>query len=170
MLCENCKKNTATTYFKQTVNGKTREVFLCSECAAKMGLGDSFLNFGNFGLGLGAMSELFGNTVAPARSACPSCGMTLNEVSKNGTMGCADCYEAFGEYLRRILPRISGNKVHTGKIPHSSGGAKEDDLSTLKEKLAKAIQTENFEEATVLRDKIRAMESANKPEGDTDHE
>ena len=38
MLCENCKKNVATTYFKQTVNGKTTEIFLCDECAAKLGL------------------------------------------------------------------------------------------------------------------------------------
>lgn len=162
MLCENCKKNTATTYFKQTINGKTREVFLCSECAAKLGLGDSMMNFGNFGFGLSAMSDLLGSYSTPTGSRCPTCGMTLKEVSSSGMMGCADCYEAFGDYLRKLLPRISGNKVHTGKVPHASEQKPEDELATLKEKLAKAIETENFEEATVLRDKIRALESQDK--------
>ncbi len=162
MLCENCKKNTATTYFKQTVNGKTREVFLCSECAAKLGLGDSLMNFGNFGLGFSAMSDLLGSYSAPAAIACPTCGMSLKEVSGSGMMGCADCYDTFRDYLRKLLPRISGNKVHTGKVPHSSEGEKTDDLASLKQKLQEAIQTENFEEATVLRDKIRALENQDK--------
>ncbi|MBO5213906.1 MAG: UvrB/UvrC motif-containing protein [Clostridia bacterium] len=161
MLCENCKKNTATTYFKQTVNGKTREVFLCSECAAKLGLGDSMMNFGNFGFGLSAVSDLLGTYSAPAASRCPTCGMTLKEVSASGMMGCADCYDSFRDYLQRLLPRISGNKSHTGKSPRASAEKPEDDLTALKEKLAQAIQTENFEEATVLRDKIRALESQN---------
>ncbi len=162
MLCENCKKNTATTYFKQTVNGKTREVFLCSECAAKLGLGDSFMNFGNFGFGLSAVSELLGGASVPGASVCPTCGISLGEVSKSGLMGCADCYDAFRDYLRKLLPRISGNKAHIGKVSHAAKGDKGEDVLLLKQKLEEAIRTENFEEATVLRDKIRALESENK--------
>jgi protein arginine kinase activator len=166
MLCENCKKNTATTYFKQTVNGKTREVFLCSECAAKLGLGDGFSNFGNFGFGLSAMADLLGGHSTPSVTKCPTCGITLNEVSKSGMMGCADCYETFRDYLRRLLPRISGNKVHDGKVPHAAEKPAEDELPSLKKRLEEAIKTENFEEATVLRDKIRALEAEKKEGGD----
>ena len=165
MLCENCKKNTATTYFKQTVNGKTREVFLCSECAAKLGLGDTFSNFGNFGFGLSAMSDLLGGFSAPVAAKCPTCGISLNEVSKSGMMGCADCYDTFRDYLRRLLPRISGNKVHTGKVPHAAKKEEKEDLPALKKRLEEAIKTENFEEATVLRDQIRALEAQKKEEG-----
>ena len=169
MLCENCKKNTANTYFKQTVNGKTREVFLCSECAAKLGLGDSMMNFGNFGFGLSAVSDLLGVT-SPAVSRCPTCGMTLKEVSDSGMMGCADCYDTFRDYLRKLLPRISGNKVHTGKTPRTAQGETGDGLDALKVKLAEAVKTENFEEATVLRDKIRALESEIKEKGEQSNE
>ena len=168
MLCENCKKNTANTYFKQTVNGKTREVFLCSECAAKLGLGDSMMNFGNFGFGLSAVADLLGGS--PAVSRCPTCGMTLNEVSDSGMMGCADCYDTFRDYLRKLLPRISGNKVHTGKTPRAVKEESDNGLDALKAKLAEAVKTENFEEATVLRDKIRAWEAETKKEGDETNE
>ena len=165
MLCENCKKNTATTYFKQTVNGKTREVFLCSECAAKLGLGDSFSNFGNFGFGLSAMSDLLGAYSAPASAKCPTCGISLNEVSRSGMMGCADCYDTFRDYLRRLLPRISGNKIHSGKVPHAQQTPAQDEIPALKKRLEEAVKTENFEEATVLRDKIRELEAKNQTEG-----
>ena len=165
MLCENCKKNTATTYFKQTVNGKTREVFLCSECASKMGLGDSFLNFGKFGLGLGAMSNLLEGYGVPTASVCPTCGISLNEVSKTGIVGCSDCYDAFRDYLRRLIPRISGNKAHNGKAPKTVATDPQDEILRLKKKLEEAIKAENFEEATVLRDKIRGLEAEkNRPQ------
>ena len=161
MLCENCKKNAATTYFKQTVNGKTREVFLCSECAAKMGLGDSFLNFGDFGLGFGMVPGLISSLTKSSSHTCPTCGTSLNEVTKTGNVGCADCYDAFRDYLRQLLPRISGNKTHKGKTPRSGKTPVEDEIPALKQKLANAIKTENFEEASVLRDKIRELENKN---------
>ena len=33
MKCEKCGKNEATMYYKETVNGVTREMHLCPECA-----------------------------------------------------------------------------------------------------------------------------------------
>ena len=183
MLCENCKKNTATTYFKQTVNGKTREVFLCSECAAKMGLGDSFLNFGNFGLGLGAMSELFGNTAAPVRSACPSCGMTYEDFVEGSRFGCADCYSVFGPLLGENIRHLQGSEKHVGKRPghvlraqmeaevrEKSGEeetgesgelirslTKEEQMRLLQTRLKDAPRREDYEEAAALRDEIRSL-------------
>ena len=35
MKCEKCGKNEATMYYKETVNGVTREMHLCPECAQK---------------------------------------------------------------------------------------------------------------------------------------
>ena len=164
MLCENCKKNNATTYFKQTVNGQTREVFLCSECAAKLGLGDSFLNFGDFGMGFGMMPGLLSSLTHTAVRSCPTCGTSLSEVTQTGNMGCPDCYEAFRDYLRQLLPRISGNKTHKGKTPHTGQSPAEDEIPALKKKLAEAIKAEDFEQAATLRDKIRELEQKNNDE------
>ena len=42
MKCEKCGKNEATMYYKETVNGVTRELHLCPECAQKENLGGAF--------------------------------------------------------------------------------------------------------------------------------
>ena len=33
MKCEKCGKNEATMYYKETINGVTREMHLCPDCA-----------------------------------------------------------------------------------------------------------------------------------------
>ena len=42
MKCEKCGKNEATMYYKETVNGVTREMHLCPECAQKENIGGAF--------------------------------------------------------------------------------------------------------------------------------
>ena len=42
MLCQNCGKNEATMYFRQTVNGQTKEMHLCPECADQPGVNNQF--------------------------------------------------------------------------------------------------------------------------------
>ena len=36
MLCEKCKKRTATVFYNENLNGKVRSYSLCGECAAKL--------------------------------------------------------------------------------------------------------------------------------------
>ena len=36
MLCEKCKKNNASFFFEENINGKKRSLALCSECAEEM--------------------------------------------------------------------------------------------------------------------------------------
>ena len=36
MLCETCKKRTATVFYNENMNGKVRSYSLCGECAAKL--------------------------------------------------------------------------------------------------------------------------------------
>ncbi len=153
MLCENCKKNTATTYFKQTINGKTSEVFLCSECAAKLGLSDNFSGFGFDSV----FAPFFGRTSIAPSSVCPTCGMSLTELSEGGKTGCPECYHAFREHLASVIQRVSGNKKHCGKTPQALR-KEETELEQLRRKLEEAVAAENFEEATILRDKIRDLE------------
>ena len=33
MLCERCKKNNATVFYRESINGKERSLSLCEKCA-----------------------------------------------------------------------------------------------------------------------------------------
>ncbi|MBI5124560.1 MAG: UvrB/UvrC motif-containing protein, partial [Candidatus Omnitrophica bacterium] len=59
-----------------------------------------------------------------------------------------------------LLKRIHGSDRHIGKVPLKGGKTIKDTrtLQDLKVQLEKAIQTEEFEEAAKLRDKIRDLE------------
>ena len=110
MLCENCKKNIATTYFKQTVNGKSSEIFLCSECAAKLGLDNSMTNFGFDSM----LPNFFSAATELQEVRCPDCGMLYSDIVKTGRVGCDKCYETFSKRLIGAINRIHGNKKHVG--------------------------------------------------------
>ena len=84
-----------------------------------------------------------------------------------GRLGCGDCYEAFKAQLGPLLKRIHGADRHVGKIPLRIGKTVKDTrtLQELKMKMERAIQTEDFEEAAKLRDKIRELEKRGSQEG-----
>lgn len=82
-------------------------------------------------------------------------------------MGCSKCYDKFEPQMELLLRRIHGGGIHVGKVPARSGaGLKEKRvLSDLKNKLQELIQKEEFEEAALIRDKIRELENNAKGEG-----
>jgi protein arginine kinase activator len=90
---------------------------------------------------------------------CERCHTTYAGFVKSGLMGCADCYKAFREPLEALLKGIHGQTRHTGRVP----GSPPDDvplkltIDRLKQQLAQAIETEEYEKAAGLRDQIRAL-------------
>ena len=167
MLCENCKKNIANTYFKQTVNGKTEEIFLCSECAAKLGVSHGQgqdMGFGDllneFFAPYYQSKPLTAKTSVTEVAVCPFCSMTERELIKTGKAGCEKCYSTFKNRLAPYLNKLHGNKKHMGKVPASAGGVKKtDDVAALKKELAEAVKREDFEKAVILRDRIKELEA-----------
>lgn len=165
MLCQNCGKNEATTHIKRVVNGETAEKHLCVSCAEHLGYSDMFSGFGFsldgfFGGLLGENMPLLG---AEREEKCPKCGYTFSDIAKSGKLGCADCYRKFYDKLLPSLQRIHGKIKHTGKqamIPvQVSTEPKINPVAKLKEDLQKAIEEQNFEQAAVLRDRIKEMEA-----------
>lgn len=161
MLCQNCGKYEATTHVKRIINGEAAEAHLCSDCARALGYTDVFGGFGNvFGDLLGSF---FGEPSSPAISAravrCEKCGSTFNDIIESGKIGCAECYKTFYEKLLPSLQRIHGKTKHEGKIPNrvSVENEKVNSLNKLEEELKEAIETQNFEKAATLRDKINAL-------------
>lgn len=166
MLCQKCGKNEANTHIKQVINGEFEEIYLCSECAKKMGYTDSFSGFG-FDL-----SSFFPSFFSQPKASlgegtverCPKCGTSFGEIVKSGKIGCADCYEKFYDLLVPSIRRIHGKTRHNGKIIDSSEKTireetVEEKIEKLKIRLEQSVEKQEFEEAAQLRDEIKALES-----------
>lgn len=154
MLCEKCGKRNATVLYTQIVNGKKSSLNICSVCASGESLFD---NFGSL-LSFGGRSD--------SGTSCPVCGMTAAELTRKGRMGCGNCYDTFRLQAKSMLKKIHGTSIHS--VTDEKTAAKEikkeepvrekSELDILKEKLAKAIAEEKYEEAAVIRDCIRTKE------------
>lgn len=171
MLCDICTKNQATVHLTEIVDEQMTELHLCEECAKQK----SVQMEQQFGLSdlLGGLVD-FGKHIEGKEASkvkCPSCNLSYDDFKKIGKLGCSNCYNSFARYLTPLLKRIHGSSIHTGKSPRDvaspprAGIVKKSevkipksDLQDLKARLLEVIKLENFEEAAILRDKIKAWE------------
>lgn len=172
MLCEKCKKNNATIFYEENINGKKRSFSLCAECADEMKKsgelpeGDDIFSSSLFGTSI--HDSLFGSLFAApskmqisAKKTCPGCGYTFEDFRRIGKAGCAECYRTFSTELEPTLRSVHSNAKHTGRAPAKERAKHktEDELKSLKDELKAAIADEEFEKAAALRDRIRDIES-----------
>jgi protein arginine kinase activator len=159
MLCQHCGMKTATTHIRTSINGVQEEQMLCSQCAAKLGYNQLSSLFTGGLLGSLLKSDLPGATAAGA-IRCPKCGISFEEIARQGKVGCAHCYIGFREKLSPTVEKIHGKASHAGKIPPLAQNRKPkvSPLEQLKEQLAAAVEAQEFEQAAKLRDQIREME------------
>ena len=170
MFCEVCKKKEATVHLTEIINDKVTKLNLCEGCAKSkgtemeehFGLSDLLAGLADFGTGRAADKE--------TKLKCLKCGMSYMDFKKTGRLGCGHCYSAFEENLMPLIKRIHGAVKHCGKeAPPKAGGVKapkpavskvksEPGLEDLKARLHRAVKLEEFEEAAILRDKIRRLE------------
>lgn len=160
MNCDICGKKEATVHLTEIVNEQMTKLNLCENCAREKGAQMEE----HFGLSelLSGLTDM-GTVVEPEvaiTTKCSNCGLTYQNFRKIGRLGCSECYEAFKKELSPLLKRIHGADRHTGKVSLRGGKTIKDTrtLQDLKVQLEKAIQTEEFEEAAKLRDKIRDFE------------
>ena len=179
MLCERCKKNEATVFYRESVNGKERSLSLCAECAGeakkKGEIEDVFKKDNFFGNGFfdDAFSDadklfgsLFGVRELPGRTKekvkkCPLCGSTFSDLVNSGKAGCPECYRTFSEELSPTISRIHGTTSHVGGAPaaYKKDREKKEKIRTLEAELKAAVKEEEFEKAAKLRDELRAARS-----------
>ena len=161
MLCEMCGKYAATTHIKTNINGQLQEKHLCSACAAKSGYNQSFGLDSLFGSFFG--DTLKSQPMMDTRKRCEGCGITFDQIVRTGKVGCDRCYDTFYEQLIPSLQRLHGKAKHMGKIPAEKEKvrqkiSKQNELEKLKADMAECIQTQDFEQAAVLRDRIKELE------------
>ena len=159
MLCQNCHKREATVHFTRIVNQQKVEMHVCERCAAEnseITINIHKLLSGIMGIGTAKGVGQKSHTTLK----CEYCGMTIDEFNRTGLLGCAKCYEAFGDSITTMLKRIHGNAKHHGKMPKNIPGMVKDayNLRSLKEELQKSINKEEYEKAAQIRDEIKLLE------------
>ncbi len=161
MLCQICKKNEATVHYTKIVNGDIEELHLCEQCAVNKEIEfDSTFSFHKLLSGLmdNIQGELPFKEIQTLK--CPFCGMDYEQFKKVGKFGCAQCYETFKSNLSPIFKSIHGHDRHTGKVPVRANiqVAKMKKIEKLREKLKEHVAREEYEQAAILRDKIKELE------------
>jgi protein arginine kinase activator len=94
--------------------------------------------------------------------ACPVCGITFLQFRKQGRLGCPHDYVFFEKELEPLIMNIHGETTHTGKRPErlASGTQRRTELIRLRREMKEAIQAEEYERASGLRDEIRRVEES----------
>jgi protein arginine kinase activator len=157
MLCCICKEKEATVHLTQIAGDKMQKVDLCEECAKNKGVNDpAGFSLADLLLGLGASQELE-QGAGGSEVKCIKCGFTQADFKKAGRLGCAECYTTFAEGLEGLLKTMHKGIRHIGKVPQFLQQNKDltERLKTLRKKLDKAVEEENFEQAALLRDEIK---------------
>jgi protein-arginine kinase activator protein McsA len=57
------------------------------------------------------------DTVKSDKPACPQCKCTLDDIGRNGRIGCAMCYTFFEKQIMRVIKYTQDAEKHTGKKP-----------------------------------------------------
>lgn len=163
MLCQFCRKRSATIHFTNVVGSDVQKIHICRECAEEKGF--EYLKKSNFekhDLIAGLMSA-----AAPQRergprtvNKCANCGRTYALFSKSASLGCSKCYECFGTDIAKVLKRVHGNARHLGKAPRRYCSERTNTrrrIRDLREELRAAVECENYERAAELRDEIDGL-------------
>ena len=163
MLCQDCHKNLATVRYAEVVDGNVTERHLCQECLARHQEAD------DRGFRLSGPPPSLKNTpdVRLIRNkeaflrTCPVCSTRFFDVCRTGVVGCPVCYETFSEQLESLLGGQQPLPRHRGKTPRvdDARARLRGDLQTKRALLRRSLDTENYEEAAILRDEIKGLEA-----------
>lgn len=177
MFCERCKKTEATIHLSEVIKDMKSEVHLCEMCARDVGLNTKI---SNFSLSLPEMLTFLNVDELTDYSDgkhCQVCGSGFMEYKKEGKLSCPECYNNLSEFLAPVLAGFHGEKLHIGKSPvysEDNGLAEKtykkeksgfDNRADLQSQLESAVIEERYEDAAVLRDKIKEINFSLKNSG-----
>ncbi len=166
MKCQKCDKP-ATFHITELSGGEHEELHLCEECAREyLTQSDAEPQNSSSLAGMLAQQLAVGQTAEELarldQRSCPVCGITFFEFRSQGRLGCPHDYVCFQKELEPLLVNIHGETEHAGKHPQRApvGTQRQTELIRLRREMKEAINEENYERASELRDEIREIEEA----------
>lgn len=168
MKCQRCDKQ-AAFHITDLTGDSVSSVHLCPQCAktylepqdVKTVESTSLVNLLSKQLKVGQTAE---QLAALDQKVCPVCGISFFEFRKQGRLGCPHDYTFFAEELAPLIVNIHGATQHKGKHPsHSSLTAEtQTQLIQLRRQMNEAVEQEDYELASQIRDTIRQLEGGEK--------
>lgn len=175
MRCEKCNEREAVVSYSTIDGNKMTEMHICQHCLQQLlseELVHPLFQEPNLNSLFNQILNLFETQDVEAieDKICPQCGTSLREFRETSLLGCSQCYETFYEELLEALPRIQGSTTHRGNrsdttvLNEMKKDLKEQEaetnlkLESLRLDLESAVSEERYEDAAILRDKIRDLE------------
>ncbi|MCF6465845.1 UvrB/UvrC motif-containing protein [Clostridium sp. Cult2] len=163
MLCQVCNKNNATVHYTKIINGQIEELHMCDECAMNNNEFEFDTTFSFHKLLTGLIDSIQGEPTKKEveEFTCPYCNLSYAEFRQTGKFGCSQCYDTFKSNLIPLFRGIHGHNKHVGKVPKRTNKtlAKKREIDRLRTEMDILVSKEAFEEAAILRDKIKKIES-----------
>lgn len=168
MKCQKCEKP-ASFHITELTGPEPRELHLCEDHArtyltAADGTDPSEAAPGVAGV-LAQQLQVGQTAEELARldqRSCPRCGITFYEFRNGGRLGCPNDYTCFAKELEPLVVNIHGNSMHKGKRPRRAAGSESrTELIQLRREMQEAIDREDYEGASRLRDQIAEVEREN---------
>ena len=171
MNCEKCKNKKATVFYAD--EGGFRHS-LCASCASLLGKEYSpittdgaeekvFIPETSLTLISQRPLPVFSSYahVESERGAlqCSFCGTELSRVIEKGCVGCPECYAIFGPVI--FPSTLTPEEAQGARMPSGRRASidRNRSISELKTKIRIAIESENYELAADLRDRIKALQA-----------
>ena len=162
MSCDQCHEREAVIHLTQIVNDQVTTLHLCERCAAEKGVeSPGAVAKTPLGTFLAAMGKEVEAPAPRTADTCPRCGGSLQDFRESGRLGCPECWRAFESPLRDLLRRLHGSTHHVGERYADRGEPGREpkvEVASLREQLRVAVESENFELAAELRDRLRVLE------------
>jgi protein arginine kinase activator len=162
MVCDDCRENDAVVQLTAIKDNVVVQLHLCERCAAERGVETTVNTLPKHPLGefLNQVQQQVLTTPSEG-GKCSFCGSTMADFRATGRWGCARCYREFEPGIRELLRRVHGHSRHIGQnyqAPRGEVMERSAVLTELRERLRRAIESEQFEQAADIRDRIRSME------------
>ncbi|MFT5523603.1 MAG: protein arginine kinase activator [Pirellulaceae bacterium] len=163
MKCQNCEKP-ATFHITELTGVSPQEVHLCEDHARV------YLTHADQGEPPPSLAGAIAHQMKVGQTAeelarldqvvCPICGITFYEFRHQGRLGCPHDYTCFEDELEPLIVNIHGETTHTGKRPKRVAASvdRQTELIRMRREMKEAIDREDYETASVLRDQIRSIE------------
>jgi protein arginine kinase activator len=165
MKCQKCEKP-ATFHITELTGEDVMALHFCAECAEKYlkpsGGGETSVTSSALGGVLSQQLKIGQTAEELARldqKTCPVCGISFYDFRQSGRLGCPHDYVYFKQELEPLLLNIHGATKHQGKTPARTFDAdRQTQLIRLRREMKEAIESEEYELASKLRDDIKKIE------------